>query len=97
MQCGNCQRDESSVDITRHHLRPVVRGGKNGETMLLCVDCHGHLHSQYTENHLRDFLSKPELVVADDAMIKFARFASKQRGQVRKRDSVDKRFKRRGR
>jgi hypothetical protein len=94
-RCLNCGRNEEIVGITKHHCIPQVKGGKKGPVMDLCSDCHGQIHVLYTPNHLRDLLNTPELVVADEQMRKFGKYARKQNGRIKKREGKERRRKRR--
>ena len=75
--------------------RPV-KGGKNEDSnyFYLCKDCHAQLHLLYDENYLRDNLSTPKLILEDEKMIKFAKFASKQKSRIKKKVSNERRKKR---
>lgn len=88
--CPNCKRD---IMLTRHHLTPKVKGGKDGPIMWICKDCHGHLHSLYDNNFLRDFRSTEMEVLADPQMRKFGKFAGRQNGKIKKRAPKHRRKK----
>lgn len=79
--CPNCKRQ---IKLTKHHLVPQVKGGKDGPIMWLCRDCHSQLHMLYDNNFLRDFRSTQMEVLADPSMIKFGRFAGKQNKKIKK-------------
>jgi hypothetical protein len=85
-RCPNCGRDATRVALTTHHLTPVVRGGQRGPTMTLCVDCHGYLNTQYTENEQRDRFPTAEALLADSRMRTFGAFANHQRKRVAQHD-----------
>lgn len=90
MPCTNCHRDESTVIQTTHHLIPVVKGGKNKETIPLCQDCHNFLNTQFTESQQRDLLFTKELLVTNEKMAAFAKFARKQNKKVKQRESNER-------
>lgn len=92
--CPNCGRDGSQVQLTRHHLVPKSRGGRRGDTLTLCVDCHTFLNTQYTPAE-QEQLSQPERLLADPRMRRFGRFASRQRGGIKHRESRQRRSRRR--
>lgn len=92
-RCPNCGRDSSQVQLTKHHLVPRSRGGKNSETMLLCDDCHTFLNTQYTPAE-QEQLSEVRKLLADPRMRRFGKFAAKQRGGIKHRDSKRRRAKR---
>jgi len=92
MECPNCNRDETIILISKHHLIPKVKGGKNKKENYfnICEDCHQQLHVLYSENFLRDHLNTKELILNDEQMIKFGKFANKQRKRIIKRQSNKK-------
>ncbi len=92
--CPNCGRSADIVPLTKHHVIPKVRGGKNGTVMVLCNDCHVFLNTQYTPAEQQQILGTQELVLADEAMQKFARFAAKQTSTVAQHDSHHRKRKR---
>ena len=93
--CANCRRDDTSVTLTKHHLIPRVKGGRKEATTKLCEDCHRFLNSQFTENEQRDLLNTEEKLTANQRMRTFAKFARKQKGKVKMKDSAHRRRKRR--
>lgn len=92
--CPNCRRDDTVVPITRHHLIPIIRGGKKGPMMPLCEDCHRFLNTQYTPAE-QEQLSNPAALLADEKMARFGRFAARQNGQIKQRESRERRARRR--
>lgn len=51
--CPLCLRPiPSDVPQSRHHLIPRLKGGKNGETVLLHHICHKEIHGTLTEAEL---------------------------------------------
>ena len=58
MECPNCNRDETIILISKHHLIPKVKGGKNKKENYfnICEDCHQQLHVLYSENFLRSLI-----------------------------------------
>lgn len=93
--CVNCGRDATRVPMTAHHLHPKVRGGKDGPTCPLCVDCHRFLNTQYTENEQRDRFPTADALRTDGAMMKFSLFARKQHKRVFQVESRRRKAKRR--
>lgn len=91
-KCGVCHRDVGH--ITKHHTTPQVKGGKNGEVILCCNDCHTHIHSLFTESELM-YLQHKE-VIESDGMQKFIKWIRKNPGNVKvKMSNRVKRKKRR--
>jgi len=87
--CPNCGR---LCELTKHHLIPKNKKGKNREEnyFYLCTDCHTQLHLLYCNSILRDVLNTKENILADEQMIKFRKFARKQQGKIKRRQSNDK-------
>ena len=48
--CPLCRHGYGRRELTKHHLVPKSRGGR--ETVLLCRPCHRQLHAVYTEKEL---------------------------------------------
>ncbi len=95
MNCANCNRNDAIIQLTKHHLIPKIKGGRKEATTILCVDCHRFLNSQFTENEQRNLLNTEEKLITNERMIKFSKFARKQRGIVKQKDSTIRRRKRR--
>ena len=55
--CPLCRRPiPQGAPASRHHLRPRLKGGKGGETVLLHHLCHREIHAALTEAELaRDY------------------------------------------
>lgn len=87
--CPTCGRQEPLIKMTKHHMVPKHKGGKSEEEnyIWLCGDCHTQLHLLYDNAYLRDNLNSAELVLADDRLKKFGRFAAKQTKRINKRKS----------
>lgn len=87
--CPNCNRQEPAINLTKHHMVPKHKGGKNEEAnyLWLCGDCHSQLHLLYDNRYLRDSLYNEGLILDDEQMIKFGKFAAKQSGYITRRAS----------
>ena len=48
--CPLCRHAYDRRDLTKHHLVPKSRGGR--ETVLLCRPCHRQLHATFSEKEL---------------------------------------------
>lgn len=81
--CPVCKRD---ITLTKHHLRPKSKKGETEDEniMMICRDCHSHLHDIYDNNYLRDNLSTEEAVISDEKMRKFGKWAKKQNRKVKR-------------
>jgi hypothetical protein len=56
MICELCEREVQR--ITKHHLLPKSKGGKNTETVNLCQPCHSTIHHTFSNKELaRNFTS----------------------------------------
>lgn len=87
--CELCNRD---IELTKHHLIPKSKNGDSDDSnyIYLCKDCHSQIHLLYPNTYLRDFLNTRELILADDQLIKFAKFAKKQNKRISKKQSKSK-------
>jgi len=61
--CALCGRPvPPDVPQSRHHLVPKLKGGKNGETVLLHHICHKEIHASLSEAELaRDYATTQAL------------------------------------
>jgi hypothetical protein len=50
--CGLCGRPFVRGQLTRHHCLPRAEGGTTEDVELLCPQCHGVVHSTYTNETL---------------------------------------------
>lgn len=50
LTCPLCLHGYDRRELTKHHLVPKSRGGR--ETVLLCRACHRQLHATFTEKEL---------------------------------------------
>jgi 5-methylcytosine-specific restriction enzyme A len=85
--CPICRHRYARVELTKHHLVPKSRQGR--ETVLLCRNCHRQIHALYTEKELeRAFGTLDSLLAAErlQAWIAWAR-KRKPSGRVRTRTS----------
>lgn len=67
LECPVCLHEYGRKELTKHHLIPKSRGGK--ETALICKPCHKQIHAVYSEKELEqrygtldDLLEAPEYV-----------------------------------
>jgi 5-methylcytosine-specific restriction protein A len=75
-RCELCER--KGVPLTRHHLIPKARGGKDGPTVWLCPDCHALLHQMYDECEITRRLASVDVLRADERLMKDVRFVARQ-------------------
>ena len=63
--CGLCRHQYDRSKLTKHHLVPKSRGGR--ETTLLCRPCHNTVHATFTEKELeRDYPTIEALCEAEE-------------------------------
>jgi hypothetical protein len=63
--CPICLHAYPVTELTRHHLVPRSRRGK--ETVLLCRHCHRQIHALFSEQELeRSFGTLEKLLAAED-------------------------------
>ncbi len=61
---------------SRHHLTPVLKGGRRGPTVLLHQICHSAIHARYSEAELARRLSDVESLRNDPELAGFLRWIS---------------------
>lgn len=64
--CPLCLHPYDRRELTRHHLVPKSRGGR--ETILLCRPCHRQLHAVYTEKELERRFPTVELLLSAEEL-----------------------------
>jgi 5-methylcytosine-specific restriction protein A len=74
--CPLCRR--AVRRLTRHHLRPVTRGGAGGEIVRICADCHDALHEMFTNKELEQRYSSLPALLGDERFARHVRWLSKQ-------------------
>jgi hypothetical protein len=68
--CLLCDRAIEGVG-SKHHLIPVLKGGKHGPTIVLHDICHQTIHAHYKESHIAKHLFTTEMLKADSVLAKF--------------------------
>ena len=77
--CVICERELGSENlISRHHLIPKSKGGKNTETILIHNICHQKIHSLFTEKELKAEYHTVAKLKASEEMVKFIKWVSKK-------------------
>ncbi len=74
--CGRKLGDETT--ISKHHLIPKSKGGKNTPTILIHNICHQKIHSVFTEKALKDEYNTVEKLITHEEMEKFIKWVSKK-------------------
>ena len=67
--CPLCKRNVLVKNLTKHHLVPKSRGGK--ETEKLCRTCHRQLHALFTNKELEKGLNSVEALTENDEIAKY--------------------------
>jgi hypothetical protein len=78
-KCPLCSRlIEHPKDANRHHLKPLSRGGKNGDVVRLHRICHQKIHSVFTEKELEQKFNTIEALLKTREMKKFVNWVQKK-------------------
>lgn len=64
--CPLCLHAYDRRELTKHHLVPKSRGGR--ETVLLCRPCHRQLHATFSEKELERHYPTVESLNAAEAL-----------------------------
>jgi len=99
--CPLCKRE---LDLVPHHFIPSSLHKDNWykkrytEEQLnmhadVCVDCHNAIHKFHDNKELADNINTLDKILEDDKIMKFAKFAAKQKGSIgtrtkKSRDSI---------
>lgn len=88
LEDGLCLICERKVRLTRHHVFPrethktLVKKGYDpmqiNTTIAICRMCHSTVHRFFTNDELADSYYSVELLLEDDRMMKYAKWASAQ-------------------
>ena len=77
--CVICDRELGSDKlISKHHLIPKSRGGKNTETIIIHNICHQKIHSVFSEKELKQVYHTVEKIRTNEEMIKFIKWIAKK-------------------
>ncbi len=75
----NCELCGRSVEVlTRHHLIPIHKDGRDGPTAQLCSACHRQIHSLFDNATLARELNTVEKLRAHEKVRGFVRWVRKQ-------------------
>lgn len=76
MTCELCGR---SVEVlTRHHLIPIHKDGRDGPIAELCLACHRQIHTLFDNTTLAREFNTLEKLRANDKVRSFVRWVRKQ-------------------
>ena len=73
--CELFNRDVSI--ITKHHLIPKQKGGKDYKTIHLCTTCHKQIHALFTNTELATLYNSIDALKNNARIIKFLNFVEK--------------------
>lgn len=88
--CPICTRE---IELVEHHLIPKTVQKENWfknhfkpeqfeEKIMVCVDCHNAIHKFHESRELGQEMNTLEKILADEKIVKFAKFAAKQKGGI---------------
>lgn len=89
--CAICSRPLGKENISKHHLIPKSRGGKDSELIEIHNICHQKIHSVFTLKELRDEYNTVEKLVENEEIIKFIKWVSKKAPEFYQRNARMKR------
>lgn len=72
--CPLCGRELPAKECSKHHLIPVVKGGRKGPTVILHRVCHSKIHSLFTEAELNKLYDTIEKLLANEDIVKFVKW-----------------------
>ncbi|WP_347311995.1 HNH endonuclease [Defluviimonas sp. SAOS-178_SWC] len=77
--CPLCGRPiPSDVAQSRHHLVPRLKGGKDGETVLLHAICHAEIHAALSEAEIARDHATIEALRAHPRIAAFVRWVARR-------------------
>lgn len=74
--CPICSRELGTIKVSKHHLVPKSRGGK--ETEMMHDICHNKIHSLWTNKELDDHYNTAERILENEDMRTFVSWVSKK-------------------
>jgi uncharacterized protein with PIN domain len=100
---GNCPICNREIELVPHHLIPKAVQSENWfknhfkpeqfeEKIMVCVDCHNAIHKFHESRELGQEINTLEKILADEKIVKFAKFAAKQKGGIGTRAPKKKGF-----
>lgn len=89
--CPICNRILGEINISKHHLIPKSRGGKDSELIEIHNICHQKIHSVFTLKELKDHYNSVEKLVEHEELAKFIKWVSKKAPEFYQRNARMKR------
>ena len=81
--CELCESE--NLALTKHHTLPKEEGGTTEDVIMICSDCHRHIHALYSNKELAVRLSTLQDLKADEQLSRFIKFIRKQPSQKKVR------------
>jgi len=76
--CPICERELGTKNISKHHLIPRSKGGKNTATITIHNICHQKIHSVFSEKELKDNFNTVAQIKRSEEIIKFIKWVAKK-------------------
>jgi 5-methylcytosine-specific restriction endonuclease McrA len=64
--------------VSRHHLIPLSKGGKDTPTILMHKVCQNKVHAVFNETELKNYYHTIERILENEEMIKFVKWVKKK-------------------
>ena len=89
--CPICEHEYARRELTRHHLIPKCRKGR--EIVLLCRSCHSMIHATWSEKELERNFPTLEALLDSDELRPWIRWIRRHRpnGRVRVKQNRQRR------
>ncbi len=79
---GRCELCSREVErLTRHHLIPKQRGGRNKETVMFCVACKDQVHRLFTNKELDREYNTLEKLLENERVQTYIKWVRKQKNE----------------
>lgn len=75
--CPLCAR-ELAEPISRHHLIPLSKGGKDTATIAMHKICQNKIHAVFTETELKNYYFTVERIQENEEIQKFIKWVKKK-------------------
>lgn len=75
--CPLCSR-ELAEPISKHHLIPLSKGGKDTPTVPMHKICQNKIHAVFTETELKNYYFTVERILENEEMQKFVKWVKKK-------------------
>ncbi len=89
--CPICLHSYSLDELSRHHLVPDCKGGKEKKTV--CLTCHKQIHATFKEKELAEKYNTIESILSAGCMSKYVEWIRKHKPNGRVKIKMAKRRK----